>query len=162
MPGIFSSFQNDSINFFENTGEENCFLILQIMLLIHVHMFIISRDIEIRYVFYSKAYFHLSNNFYTVCLRAFNLNLSTSFRVVSRSPLTFKTKLSVTTINESFQLLPIFCHKELLFRCCIGLVLNIVAWYMKHLKDMRKHLQWSSTTLVKYEKLHFQRFFALD
>ena len=97
------------------------------------------------------------------------------FRVGSRSPMTFKTKLSVTTVNSSFQVIPIFYHKELYLRYCIGLVLNIVTWSMKHLKDMGGvggvgHLPWLSATLGKYKKLtlldilkiHFQTFFALD
>ena len=56
-------------------------------------------------------------------------------RVGSRSPATFKTKLSVTTVNGSFQLLPIFCHKKLHLRCYIELALSIVTWSMKLLKD---------------------------
>ena len=92
------------------------------------------------------------------------------FRVGSRSPMTFKTKLSVTTVNSSFQVIPIFYHKELYLRYCIGLVVNIVTWSTKHLKDMRGHLPWLSAILGKYEKLtlldtlkiHFQTFFALD
>ena len=99
-----------------------------------------------------------------------HLNLLISLRVGSRSPITFKTKVSVTTVNYCFQLLPIFCHEELHLRCCIGLGLNIITWSMKLLKNMRGHLQWSSATLGKYEKLtlldtlkiHFQMFFALD
>ena len=100
----------------------------------------------------------------------FNINLCMCFiRVGSRGPITFKMMLSVTIVNSSFQL-PIFCHKDLHLRCCIGLVLNIVIWSMNLLKDMRGHLPWSSATSGKYEKLtlldtlkiHFQRFFALD
>ena len=34
------------------------------------------------------------------------------FRVRSRSPMTFKTKLSVTTVNSSFQVIPIFVIKS--------------------------------------------------
>ena len=41
-----------------------------------------------------------------------NLNLSMSFRVGSRSPATFKTGLSVTTVNNRFQLVPIFVTKS--------------------------------------------------
>ena len=37
----------------------------------------------------------------------------------------FKDKLSVTTVNNSFQLFPFFGHIELHLRCCIGLELNI-------------------------------------
>ena len=58
------------------------------------------------------------------CLK--NLNLSMSYRDGSRSPVTFKTKLSVRTVNNSFQLFFIFCHKELHLRRCIGLEWNIV------------------------------------
>ena len=47
------------------------------------------------------------------------------FRVRSRNHVTFKTKLYVTTVNNSFQPLPNFCHKELHLRCCIGFGLNI-------------------------------------
>ena len=36
-----------------------------------------------------------------------------SFRAGSRSPATFKMKLSVKTIDNSFHLLPAFCHKKL-------------------------------------------------
>ena len=46
-------------------------------------------------------------------LYCLNLNLSKDFKVG------FKMKLSVTTVNNSFQPLPIFCHKELCFRSCI-------------------------------------------
>ena len=44
-------------------------------------------------------------------LYCFNLNLSVCFRVGSRGLVTFKMKLSVT-MNSSFQLSPIFCHKD--------------------------------------------------
>ena len=40
-------------------------------------------------------------------------NLSMHFRVGSRSPVTFKTKLCVATVDNSFRAVPIFCHKEL-------------------------------------------------
>ena len=40
-------------------------------------------------------------------------NLSMCFRVQSRDPVTFKTKVSGTTVNNSFLPLPIFSHKEL-------------------------------------------------
>ena len=40
--------------------------------------------------------------------------------------ITFKTKFYGTKANNSFQLLPVFCHKELHLRCCIGLELSIV------------------------------------
>ena len=44
-----------------------------------------------------------------------NLNLSKW----SKSPVTFKMKLYVTTVNKNLQALPIFCYKELLLLCCI-------------------------------------------
>ena len=56
------------------------------------------------------------------------------FRVRSRSPVTFKMKLYVTRVNNSFQLLLFFFHKELHLRCCKGLELNIVTWSTKILK----------------------------
>ena len=80
----------------------------------------------------------------------------------------------VTTVNNSFQPLPIFCHKELHLRCCIGLELNIVTRSTKILKSVGdlfpfRH-PWSTATLGKFEKLtlldalklHFQTFFALS
>ena len=60
------------------------------------------------------------------------------FIVRSRSPLTFKTKLSVTTVNSGLQLLPIFCHKELHLRCGMGLELDIVIRSRKVLKGIGK------------------------
>ena len=51
-------------------------------------------------------------------LYCLNLNLSMPFRGGSRSPVTC---LFVTTVNNNFQPLPIFCHKELHLRCCTGL-----------------------------------------
>ena len=60
-------------------------------------------------------------------LYCLDLNLSTSyFRVGSRNPVLFKTKLFVTSLSNSFQPLCIFCQKELHLRCFIGLELNIV------------------------------------
>ena len=55
-----------------------------------------------------------------------DFNLSMHFRVRSRSPVTFKTKLYVTTVSNSFQPLPIFRHKELHLRGLIGFELSIV------------------------------------
>ena len=103
-------------------------------------------------------------------LYCLNLNLSVHFRVGSRGPVTFKTKLYVTTVNNSLQLLPVFCQKEIHLRCCIGLELNIVTKSIKILKGFRGHFSRSSATLGKYEKhtlqdalkIHFQRFFALS
>ena len=93
-----------------------------------------------------------------------------SFRVRSRSPATFKTELSVTTVNSSFQLFPIFCHKELHLRCCIGLELNIVAstkiqgvlGYQGAPPvidyNLRKILKLTSLDALQ---IHFQKFFTL-
>ena len=61
------------------------------------------------------------------------------FRVGFRSPVTYRIKFYVTTVNNSFQPLPIFCHKELHLRCCIKLELNIVTWSIKILKGIRWH-----------------------
>ena len=57
-------------------------------------------------------------------LYCLNLNLFMCFRVRSKSLVTFKTKLFLTTVSNSSQLLP-FCHKELHLRYFIGLELNI-------------------------------------
>ena len=57
-----------------------------------------------------------------------NLNLSMYFRVGFRSPVTFKMKLYVTKVSNTFWPLPIFCHKELHLRGRIELDLNIVTW----------------------------------
>ena len=76
-------------------------------------------------------------------LYCLNLNLSMHFRVRSRSPVTFKAKLYVTTVNNSFQPLPIFCRKELHLRCCIGLELNIVIWSAKILKGIGVQIFWN-------------------
>ena len=76
-------------------------------------------------------------------LYCLNLNSFICFRAGSKSPVTFKIKLSVTTVNSSSQLLP-FCHKELHLRCCIEVELNIVTWSIKILKT------------------HFQRFITLS
>ena len=43
--------------------------------------------------------------------------------VRSDNPVTFKMKLSVTTVRNSSQLL-LFFHKELHLTCCLGLELN--------------------------------------
>ena len=64
----------------------------------------------------------------------FKQNSATCFRVRSRSTVTFKAKLSVTIVNNNFQLLSVFCNKELHLRRWIGLVLNIVT-FIKLLKQ---------------------------
>ena len=61
------------------------------------------------------------------------------FRVGSRSPVTFETELFGATVNNSFQPLPNFCHKELHPRCCIGPELNIVTRSTKILTGIRGH-----------------------
>ena len=60
------------------------------------------------------------------------------FRSGSRSPVTFKTNHSVATAT-TVSIFPIFCNKELHFKCCLGVELNIVTWL--------------SAILGKYEKL---------
>ena len=59
-------------------------------------------------------------------LYCLNLNVSMGFKVGFRSRITFKTKFYVTTVNNSFQQLPIFCHKKLHLRCCTKFEWNIV------------------------------------
>ena len=61
---------------------------------------------------------------------------SIHFRARSRNPVIIMAKLYVTTVNNSFQALPNFCHKELYLRCCIGLELNIVTWSTKFLRGV--------------------------
>ena len=61
-----------------------------------------------------------------------NLSSSMCFRIRPRSPVTFKMKLFVTTVNNCFQLFHIFCNKEFHLRCCIGpWTLDIAAWPTK-------------------------------
>ena len=62
------------------------------------------------------------------------------FKVGSRSPVTVKMKLFVTTtVNDSFQPLLNFCHEELHLRGHIGLDFNIVTFSTKILKDTGGH-----------------------
>ena len=75
-------------------------------------------------------------------LYCLNLNLSMHFRVGSKS--------RVTTVNKSFLSSPIFVHKELHLRCCIGLELNILTWSTKVLKGIRGN----SDELEKIWKTH--------
>ena len=99
-------------------------------------------------------------------LYCLNLNVSMHFKVWSRSPVTFKTKLYV--IGSSHYLF--FCHKELHLRYCIGLELNIVIWFtcnMNVLGSSPLNLLLSVTlgkygklTLLDVLKMHFQRFFS--
>ena len=59
------------------------------------------------------------------------LNLCFRWHILSYclvAEVTFKTKLSVATVNNSFQLLPISCYKELHLSCCRGLELYILTW----------------------------------
>ena len=65
-----------------------------------------------------------------------NLNLSICFRVGSRRNVTIKAKLYVRTVNNNFQPLSIFCHKEVHLTCCLGLELIIVKWFTKILKGI--------------------------
>ena len=45
-------------------------------------------------------------------------------------------ELYVTTVNNSFQSLPIFCHKEIHLAGYIGHDLNILKWSTRILKDI--------------------------
>ena len=66
-----------------------------------------------------------------------NLSSSMCFRVRPGSPVTFKMKLFVTTVNNCFQLFHIFFYKEFHLRCCIGpWTLDIAAWSTKILKSI--------------------------
>ena len=102
-------------------------------------------------------------------LFSFKQNLSMCIRVETTSTAIFKMKL-YQTVSNSLQPLPIFCHKELHLRCCIGPELNIVRWSIKFLKGISWQPPWSSATFGKYEKLsavnalklHLQRFFTLN
>ena len=71
------------------------------------------------------------------------------------------------SVNNSYQPLTVFCHKEFHIRCFIGIELNIIA-STKILKGIVGHPSSSAATLGKYKqltlldarKMHFQRFFA--
>ena len=100
-----------------------------------------------------------------------DLNFSMYFRVWSKSPATFKTKIFIITVNNSFQPLPIFWHKELYLWCCIGLDLNTVTWSTKILKGIGATtygpIPWSNATLGKFIlldalKINFHKFFSLS
>ena len=101
-----------------------------------------------------------------------NLKLSMCFKVRSKSPVKFRLKLCVTTVNNSFQLLPIFLSQRapgLQLRCWKEFGWNSVT-FTKILKGIVGYPPWLSATLRKYKqftflnalKIHFQRFFALD
>ena len=91
------------------------------------------------------------------------LNVSICSRV------TYKTKLFVTTVNNSFQLFPIYCHKELHLICCIGLELNIATRSTKILRGIGGGGTHTWPSVWKYErltlpnalKIHFLRFSVL-
>ena len=96
--------------------------------------------VNVEYIWHVSGEFFASLNMYmpNEILYCLNLNLSICFRAGSRSPVAFKTKLSVTTVSNSFQLFPIFCHKELHLRCCKVLKLKI-AEFTKNLKGIVRH-----------------------
>ena len=73
---------------------------------------------------------------------------------------TFKTKLYVKTAN-SFQPLPIFCHKELHLRCHIGLELNIVTWTQTTVTWSTHSMIEKKLTLLDALKTNFQIFFCI-
>ena len=128
----------------------------------HAGVFITTLNIFDNLCFFSN-FEHVMADGILYCL---NLNLSMYFRVGSRSPVTFKTNLYVTTVNNSFRLLAssLMLHRR---------ELNNMTWSTKILKSIEGHLPpflLSSSLLGKYEKLtlidalkiHFQRFFALN
>ena len=128
----------------------------------HAGVFITTLNIFGTLCFFSN-FEHVMADGILYCL---NLNLSMYFRVGSRSPVTFKTNLYVTTVNNSFRLLAssLMLHRR---------ELNNMTWSTKILKSIEGHLPpflLSSLLLGKYEKLtlidalkiHFQRFFALN
>ena len=89
-------------------------------------VFIVSFE-YIKHVFLKFFLLFLNMEMTDRMLYCLDLNLSTSyFRVGSRNPVLFKTKLFVTSLSNSFQPICIFCLKELHLRCFIGLELNIV------------------------------------
>ena len=105
-------------------------------------------------------------------LYCLNLNLSMHVRVGSRSAITFKIKLSVTTGNSSFQPLPIFCHKDLhlkslhraRFEYCNMIHKNSSRyWGHPHLRLRSSATLWKyeNLTLLDAVKIHFQRPSAL-
>ena len=86
-----------------------------------------------------------------------NLNSLMYFRVRSRSLVTFKTKLYVTTVNTSFQPLFISCHKEFYLSYFIGLELNIVTWYTKILKSIGSQITFPEVLAINYVDFSFLR-----
>ena len=86
------------------------------------------------------------------------LNLPMCFRVRSRSHVSLSQSY-VTTFNNSFQPLPIFCHKKLHLRCCIGLELNLVT-SAKILKSIGSifPLPMIKCNLGKIWKIHCPRY----
>ena len=128
----------------------------------HAGVFITTLNIFDTLCFFSN-FEHVMADGILYCL---NLNLSMYFRVGSRSPVTFKTNLYVTTVKNSFRILAssLMLHRR---------ELNNMTWSTKILKGIEGHLPpflLSSSLLGKYEKLtlidalkiHFQRFFALN
>ena len=100
-----------------------------------------------------------------------SLHLSMLFRVQSRSPVKFKTKLSVTAIINTFLLLYIYrffltksSFLDVTTKCCSKIHKNSKRYWL------RGEPLWLSATLGKYQKLtfldavkvHFQRFFRLS
>ena len=73
---------------------------------------------------------------YFIALIYIYLNLNSSFSELYGSPVTVNMKLYVTTVNNSFLPLPIFCHKELHLTGYIGHDLNILKGSTQILKDI--------------------------
>ena len=80
-----------------------------------------------------------------------NLNWATHFRVEYRNSVTFKTKLYIKTVNNSFQPLAIFGHKDLHLWYCTGLELN-TATFTKILKGIGGGIPMTEYNLGKIWK----------
>ena len=103
---------------------------------------------------------------YFIALIYIYLNLNSSFSELYGSPITLNIMLYVTTVNNSYQPLHIFCHKELHFRGHIGLDLNIVTWFKKippssPYDQVQPWKIWKTHAPRYALKIHFQMFFAL-
>ena len=105
----------------------------------HAGVFITTLNIFDTLCFFSN-FEHVMADGILYCL---NLNLSMYFRVGSRSPVTFKTNLYVTTVNNSFRLLAssLMLHRR---------ELNNMTWSTKILKSI-------DFTLGKIWKTHPHR-----
>ena len=69
-------------------------------------------------------------------------------------PVTFKANFSEKTVNKTFQLSPISCHKELHLRCWRALELNIVPQSMQIFKNFEGTSPMIKCNLGKTWKSH--------